>query len=272
MMLMKAFSILCLRVFLLTFFTPLAYAQNGGWVYSDHMRMRILSHVDSIGDTRALHAGLDIELADGWHTYWRVPGDTGLPPRFAWGNSRNNIEDVTVHFPSPKRKNEQGFITFGLDGRFMLPLDIALVAPETETELSVQAQFMICKDICIPQRLNASLLLEPGTGEKSSYALQLERAREKLPHRGNSDTLSVHDIHVAKDRVSMRVEADQFADNFDVFVVMNDTVGLTAVPEIEDVVEHYRDITVKSIEPMNPADDEISVTVVNGNNAIHILK
>ena len=52
-------------------------------------------------------AGIEIRLKPGWHTYWRYPGDAGVPPRFDFAGSRN-LESATVLWPAPRRIHEQG--------------------------------------------------------------------------------------------------------------------------------------------------------------------
>ncbi len=264
---MKAFF---LSLFALMIFVFPAVAGNDGWAVSDHMRVRLLSHVSSIGKTDMLHAALEVELADGWHTYWRVSGDSGLPPRFDWGASEN-VGDVQVHFPAPTRKNEQGFITFGHAGRFILPLDITLIEVGAAADVRLSAQIMICKDICIPQMVEASLHVPAGGGESSPHAMVLERARDKLPHVGNSDALGIENIILGKDALVLSVRAEDFAADMDVFAVLDDEIGLTAEPEFKAMDENTVQIRIALHETLEtPKGHDVSITLVNGQDVIAV--
>src|SRR5262245_41649004 len=70
-----------------------------------------------------IRAGLEIRLNSGWHTYWRYPGDAGVPPRFDFSESEN-LKSVEVLWPAPQRIPEQGLVTIGYAGDVILPLAI----------------------------------------------------------------------------------------------------------------------------------------------------
>src|SRR4030088_1798170 len=70
-----------------------------------------------------LRAGVEIRLAPGWKTYWRYPGDSGVPPRFDFSGSQN-VKSVTVRFPAPKRLPDESGITIGYKHDVVFPLDI----------------------------------------------------------------------------------------------------------------------------------------------------
>ena len=69
------------------------------------------------------HAGLEIRLAPGWKTYWRYPGDSGIPPRFDFSNSRN-VKSVTVRWPAPQRLTDEGGTSIGYKHDVVFPLDV----------------------------------------------------------------------------------------------------------------------------------------------------
>src|ERR1700704_1738401 len=69
----------------------------------------------------ALRAGVEIRLKAGWHTYWRYPGDAGVPPRFDFAGSQN-VKAVEVLWPAPQRIPEQGLVAMGYTGDVPLPL------------------------------------------------------------------------------------------------------------------------------------------------------
>ena len=61
---------------------------------------------------RPLRAGIELRLAPGWKTYWRYPGDSGIPPRFDFAKSRN-VKSVTVRWPAPQRLTDESGTSIG---------------------------------------------------------------------------------------------------------------------------------------------------------------
>src|ERR1700736_1201509 len=69
------------------------------WQRDAHSAVRLLAGSRS---GTVLLGGVSIQLQQGWHTYWRTPGDSGVPPRFDFSKS-DNIEAVTVLWPAPMK-------------------------------------------------------------------------------------------------------------------------------------------------------------------------
>jgi hypothetical protein len=74
-------------------------------------------------DGATLRAGVEIRLAPGWKTYWRYPGDSGVPPRFDFAQS-SNVKSVTLSWPSPRRFVDDGGQAIGYEGDVIFPLRI----------------------------------------------------------------------------------------------------------------------------------------------------
>jgi DsbC/DsbD-like thiol-disulfide interchange protein len=72
-------------------------------------------------------AALRLTLAPGWHTYWRSPGEAGIPPRFDWTGSRN-LTSVALHWPQPQIFDQNGLRTLGYEGDVILPIDVTAAA------------------------------------------------------------------------------------------------------------------------------------------------
>lgn len=102
------------------------------------------------------NAGVDITLAAGWKTYWRMPGEAGIPPEFDWSKSAN-LAAVQVLWPAPRRYHDAGGETVGYQERVVFPL---LVKPRDDmmpVELALDLFFAVCKDVCVPAKASASL-------------------------------------------------------------------------------------------------------------------
>ena len=113
----------------------------------------------------AIHrAGIEIRLAPGWKTYWRYPGDSGVPPRFDLSGSRN-VKSVTVRYPAPQRLKDESGTSIGYKHDVVFPLDVIPQDAKQPVVLSLKADYAICEKICIPAEGKAELTLsgKPGT-------------------------------------------------------------------------------------------------------------
>ncbi len=117
-------------------------------------------------------AGLHLQLADGWKTYWRAPGDGGFPPRFDWTGSEN-LRDLTIHWPRPVAFEQLGVRSIGYIGEVVLPLEFALIDPNAPARLSGTVEIGVCETVCIPVRLalNAELPAQGGSDAAIRAAL-----------------------------------------------------------------------------------------------------
>lgn len=110
-----------------------------------------------LGDRRA--AGLEITMDEGWKTYWRMPGDAGVPPEFNWTRSVN-AGNITVLFPLPRRYTDASGDTVGYQDHVILPLLIEPLDAGKPIGLDLDLFFGVCDKICIPARTRSALKLE----------------------------------------------------------------------------------------------------------------
>jgi len=103
-------------------------------------------------------AALHIVLDPGWKTYWRAPGDAGIPPQLDWHDSRN-IASVTPIWPSPVVFFEQGMRSIGYLREVIIPLRLTPDTADAGMVLEGNLQIGICKDICIPASLSFAAAL-----------------------------------------------------------------------------------------------------------------
>lgn len=138
-----------------------AHAANAAtpWTELHASRVRLIA---GPADQGHYVAGLEIVLADGWKTYWRTPGDSGVPPNFDWSGSRN-VAKATPLFPAPVRMPEAGGVAIGYKHKVVLPIRIV---PEDKTRpvaLKLALEFGVCREICIPATANFELSIEPAS-------------------------------------------------------------------------------------------------------------
>lgn len=104
-----------------------------GWQVSDGVEM----------------GGIRIRLDPGWKTYWRAPGDAGIPPQFVWSGS-DNLRAVRIHWPTPEVFDTAGMQTIGYTGEVILPVELFAKDPDQPVSVQGEALLGVCKDICIP--------------------------------------------------------------------------------------------------------------------------
>lgn len=153
-------------LFFFLLFTNLSFAQE------DHATVSLQRWQDKIVVSLAHESG--------WHTYWKNPGDAGLPTAFKFTQGQVTKELKSYEWPVPTKYIEEGdILTIGYGGVKHFYFD----APEGD--LNAHVTFLICKDICIPGEAKLSL------GAKASFTSnrpakmfsdsEIKESFEKLP-------------------------------------------------------------------------------------------
>ncbi|RIK92544.1 MAG: hypothetical protein DCC73_12255 [Proteobacteria bacterium] len=144
------------------------------WQSTPYGRTRLIAAMDGVGPgAQALAFGWQVELADGWKTYWRSPGEAGLPPRLQWRQS-GNIAGLTVAWPLPERYSLYGYDTAVYRGEVVLPLTVALREPGKSATLDLAVDYMVCKEVCVPLQARYVLSLpakEAPAQSRESHAI-----------------------------------------------------------------------------------------------------
>lgn len=130
-------------------------------------------------------AGLRMELAPGWKTYWRKPGAAGIPPRFDWTGSRN-VKDVRVVYPRPIVFESFGVRSIGYRTRMVLPLAITAEDPSRPIRLRLAFSYGVCEEICVPAEEDLALDIAPGQGPDGAETIRaaLAEAPQRAGRRG----------------------------------------------------------------------------------------
>ncbi|WP_164659377.1 protein-disulfide reductase DsbD domain-containing protein [Tropicibacter sp. Alg240-R139] len=146
----------------------LSSAQVGG--LDDIVQLEIL---DGGQTERGTYIGaIKMTLADGWKTYWRAPGDAGIPPQFDWRGSRN-VGEVSFTWPSPKVFDQNGLRTIGYENQLILPVEITPKRAGKPVQLKGQMLFGVCSDICVPGQLKFNHDLNATAGRNPAIAAAL---------------------------------------------------------------------------------------------------
>lgn len=98
-------------------------------------------------------AALRFTLAPGWKTYWRAPGDAGIPPHFTW-SGESNIAAISVIWPVPHVFDQAGMRSIGYAGELVLPVEIWPRDDKLAPRLAGQVDIGVCQEICVPVQLD----------------------------------------------------------------------------------------------------------------------
>lgn len=207
-----------------------AAALESSWAGADYVQIKLLSALEGTGQEKAFDAALEMQLAAGWHAYWRMPGDGGLAPVFDWSASEN-VENVAVEWPAPARFITEGLHSFGYENRAAFPLAVELAAPGQAAKLSLKASIMVCEKICVPQDISVALEIPAGNSTQGRNRAVIERMRDNVPHKGDLPGLLIDSAVLGPDALVVRAYAQQGWDDADLFVESGD-LYMTAAPEI----------------------------------------
>ncbi len=94
-------------------------------------------------------AAIQFALAPGWKTYWRSPGDAGIPPIFNWSGSQN-LAGVAIHWPRPHVFTVNGMQSIGYKHELVLPIEMTPIDPGKPILLHAEIDLGVCRDICVP--------------------------------------------------------------------------------------------------------------------------
>jgi DsbC/DsbD-like thiol-disulfide interchange protein len=154
-----------------------------------------------------VHAGVELRLKAGWHTYWRYPGDAGVPPRFDFTGS-DNVKSVTVLWPAPQRIPEQGLVAIGYVSDVTWPLAIVPQNPAKPVTLRLKLDYAVCEKLCVPAEGKAELVIKSGSSSADA-ALATALARvPKTVELGEGSPLAIRAVRREGDAARSRVVVD----------------------------------------------------------------
>src|SRR5436305_7155060 len=161
------------------------------WQRDTHSAIRLLAGSRS---GTVLLGGVAIQLEPGWKTYWRTPGDSGVPPRFDFSKS-DNVEAVTVLWPAPKKFDDgAGGTSLGYKHQVVLPLRIVAKAADKPVTLRAEINYAVCEKLCIPVEASAELGFN---SVASTEDANLRAALDTVPKPatiGDPNPLTIRDV------------------------------------------------------------------------------
>ena len=162
------------------FAAPAAHARG-----ADAVTRIVLVTAQDTHDGAPFLAGLELDLAPGWKTYWKRAGDSGFAPLFDWSASEN-VANVDLRWPAPRRFDEPGDTTFGYKDDVVWPLLVEPLDARAPVTLRLTVEYGVCANICIPRQDDLALLIpsmseEDGAPAENAAAPMLRAALARVP-------------------------------------------------------------------------------------------
>jgi DsbC/DsbD-like thiol-disulfide interchange protein len=150
------------------------------WMDETNSKVRLVSGTLNRDGGDALFAGVQLRLDPGWKTYWRNPGDSGVPPTFDWSGSKN-LKSAEVLYPVPHRFDDANGTAIGYDDEVVFPVKITPERDGEPVSLALTFEYGICKDLCIPNAVELGAGLPPDLGKGDAMLIGTALARVPKP-------------------------------------------------------------------------------------------
>jgi DsbC/DsbD-like thiol-disulfide interchange protein len=168
------------------------HAQDASpWQKDGHSAVRLLAGSRS---GAVLLGGIAFQLQPGWKTYWRTPGDSGVPPRFDFSKS-DNVEAVTILWPAPKKFDDgAGGVSLGYHDQIVLPLRIVAKNIDKPVTLRAAINYAVCEKLCIPVEANTELAFNSVASTEDSALFAALDTVPKPANVGDPNPLTIRDV------------------------------------------------------------------------------
>ena len=179
------------------------------WQKDAHSAVRLVAGSRS---GAVLLGGIAFQLQDGWKTYWRTPGDSGVPPRFDFSKS-DNVEAVTVMWPAPRQFDDgAGGTSLGYKKQVVLPLRIVAKNPDKPLVLRAEINYAVCEKLCVPVEATAELAFASVASTEDATLSEALNAVPKPANIGDPNPLTIRDVKREGKNVLVDVSAPETKD------------------------------------------------------------
>jgi len=240
---------------------------------ADYISAKLITAHEAYGNLAGVEMGLDVTLVPDWYTYWRMPGDSGLPSTFDWKNS-TNVRTVEFFWPAPRRFNTFDMNSFGYMGEVLLPMTVTPEMPGKDMVVDLEIKAVVCNEICVPQTLHVSKTITAQPKKSTPDFETLKKARRALPSKENTQKLGIDTAVLGKDTVVVTAYAKGgFKEGADLVIETPNAI-LTAPPEIiPDENDKTRAMfKIKAPSGMDLSKElfgkDVTLLLINGTDAI----
>jgi suppressor for copper-sensitivity B len=255
-----------------------AYAAASGWVNSDFSQIRLIAVSSGAGADGVLQAGLHIRMDPGWKTYWRSPGDSGVPTIVDWSASEN-VTVSEIRWPLPHRLIVAGYQSFVYQDEIVLPLVAKIDNKDKAIRLVANVDYAVCKEICVPLQAALSISLKPGqSGRGGKVHLRLlSKYQNLVPGPTGEGGLKVATIElntkVEKQVIELTLESDREISDPQMFLEAPQPFSFS-VPKVtvsdRRRKAHFSFAVNGGIKKLSLAGNRIVVTAGNAGQAIEM--
>ena len=149
--------------------SPAAHSASGGSVSTDNVKARLISETNAIAPGQSIWVALELDIREGWHTYWRNPGDSGQATQLSW-TLPAGLTAGGIVWPAPHRFEIAPLVNYGY-AKHAMHLVKLTASPDLKTgapvDLAAKASWLVCADVCIPESANLHLRLPVQAGDGS---------------------------------------------------------------------------------------------------------
>ncbi|QJR16770.1 protein-disulfide reductase DsbD family protein [Usitatibacter palustris] len=154
-------------------------------VKTEHVEAQLLAERTGTQPGKPSMVGLRLRMAPHWHTYWKNPGDSGLPTKIQW-TLPEGWTAGPIQWPYPKNLPIGHLLNYGYEEEVVLLVELTPPASAKPgmAAISAKADWLVCKDVCIPENGTLDLNVNVASAEGSPdnrWQLSFERARGMLP-------------------------------------------------------------------------------------------
>lgn len=237
----------------------------------------VLAHIEVLpgwrGDDGLHHAAFSVKLAPGWKTYWRTPGDAGIPPIFDWSTS-GNLSGAAVSFPVPHIFYENGMRSIGYDEGMILPITLRASEAGADIDLSGRMTIGVCLDICVPVELYFDALLPGSSTTPSPTVVRAMQDRPMTAAEAGVGSVSC-DIEPIRDgmRITAIMDVPRMSDQ-DIAVIELENreiwVSEATMTRKGGTLVASADMVPPDAQPFILSRRDVRITVIGGGQAVDI--
>jgi len=241
-----------------------ALASSSPWVEAQGGKVRLVTTGKPDAQGR-LEGMLDIQLDKGWKTYWRDPGEAGVPPSLDVSNS-TNVTGARLDFPAPQRHEDDYASWVGYNHSVALPIAFRVGDPDKPVKISADVFLGICESICIP--VHAKLTLDPArNADDGADATAVATAVKALPMPASPD-FGVDVESSDQSALVVRANMPSGASASEFFLAGGDGYSFATPKKIEKDGKTEFSVEVLDRPAGKPAGDGLPYTLVTDKGAV----
>lgn len=237
-------------------------------VKAGHVTAELIAEVSSFQPGQPFWVGLRLEMDDHWHVYWRNAGDAGTPPEIFW-NLPQGFSAESIQWPIPEKIQLGPLTNYGYHDNVIFPIKI--IPPESanageKLTLSAKAEWLVCKEVCIPGSANLALNLtvsDDATVYNNSDAALINTYREKVPTKTEDWNFGL--TWTDNDIIIELYPPDWYQDDLadlSFYPFERGVISYSAVQKTEATDGHYR-LTVERDENIGLKPDTLNGILLN---------